>query len=365
METSYKLIKTAIELNLNLVGISFHVGSGQMEPKAFSESIQNARHLFDYAREQFDCKMHLLDLGGGYPGSSDSADLFSAICKEINKSLELYFPAELFAKINGLNENKLKIIAEPGRYYACSAFTLCVNVIAKRVMNQSINQQNFDQEKLSQMEHSTISLKELNNEVNYHKDSIDTSKSIMYYINDGVYASFNCLFYDHSVVFPILLNEKDKSEKLIKSSIWGPTCDGLDLVVKEFHFPELHVGEFLSFKDMGAYTISGAVAFNGIPLAKCIYVASTSWDTIKDAFTDTNEESSICNLLKEASISSNSCSAAAASIFSLKQQRALQHHQQQQQHQDCEVDEQQTIDENLIITSLSNEDGTAISSIAC
>ena len=327
METSYKLIRIAMELNLDLVGISFHVGSGQMEPKSFSESIQNARHLFDYARENYDCKMHLLDLGGGYPGSSDSSGLFSAITKEINRSLEQHFPVDLFAQLNGTDENKLRVIAEPGRYYACSAFTLCVNVIAKRVMNQSQQQQTTDQQVIEKMDTHNISLRELNAEVTFHKDSIDVSRSIMYYINDGVYASFNCLFYDHSVVTPILMSEKSRNGNLMKSSIWGPTCDGLDLVVKELHFPELEIGEFLSFKDMGAYTISGAVAFNGIPLARCIYVASTSWDTIKEAFKEPADEASMCSMLKDASISSSTCAGAAA-IFSFKQ-RALQQQQQE------------------------------------
>lgn len=68
METSLKLIETAVELGLDLVGVSFHVGSGQMSPKAFTEAIKNARDLFDYARERFGLKFHLLDLGGGYPG---------------------------------------------------------------------------------------------------------------------------------------------------------------------------------------------------------------------------------------------------------------------------------------------------------
>jgi hypothetical protein len=58
------------------------------------------------------------------------------------------------------------------------------------------------------------------------------------------------------------------------------------VVVKECLLPELKTDEFMVFKNMGAYTISGAVAFNGIPLARCIYVASTSWDTIKNAFVD-------------------------------------------------------------------------------
>lgn len=301
METSYKLIETAMNLNLELVGVSFHVGSGQMSPKAFSESIQNARILFDYAREKFGCKMHLLDLGGGYPGSSDSQsiDLFDQISKEINAALEQYFPIDLFEQINDSDENKLRVIAEPGRYYACSAFTLCVNVIAKRVMNQ---QQNGAEQKT---------------QANQVETNVDPSKTIMYYINDGVYASFNCLFYDHAEVFPIIIKENGSTEnKLYKSSIWGPTCDGLDVVVKECHLPEINQGEFLVFKDMGAYTLSGAVAFNGIPLARCIYVASTSWDTIKEAFDEQVDEPLVDNIFKEATSNSSTCAAAATLAFS-------------------------------------------------
>ena len=32
------------------------------------ESIKNSRYLFDFAREKFNYKMHLLDIGGGFPG---------------------------------------------------------------------------------------------------------------------------------------------------------------------------------------------------------------------------------------------------------------------------------------------------------
>jgi ornithine decarboxylase len=111
------------------------------------------------------------------------------ISKEINNALDQYFPVDFFAQINGTaDENKLKIIAEPGRYYACSAFTLCVSVIAKRVMNQTEAQQKQDKEAFSQS-----------------LDVLDTSTSMMYYINDGVYASFNCLFYDHAECLPILI----------------------------------------------------------------------------------------------------------------------------------------------------------------
>lgn len=62
----------------------------------------------------------------------------------------------------------VRIIGEPGRYYVASAFTLCANVIAKRV----IPADNPDLE----------------------------DPAYMYYINDGVYGSFNCLIYDHAEV---------------------------------------------------------------------------------------------------------------------------------------------------------------------
>ena len=209
------------------------------------------------------------------------------------------------------HEKKLRIIAEPGRYYACSAFTLCVNVIAKRIMNQSELQQAQDKDALVHRQ---------------EKDFVYTSKTIMYYINDGVYASFNCLFYDHAECLPVLLKERQQFEPtLFKSSIWGPTCDGLDLVVKECLLPELDNGEFMVFKNMGAYTISGAVAFNGIPLARCIYIASTSWSTIQDAFIDYEIDEHFS--IKESNTST--CAAAASFAFS----RGLSSMQQEQQSQ--------------------------------
>lgn len=249
MTTSYKLIDLAMKLNLDLVGVSFHVGSGQMSPSAFTESIENARKLFDYAVEQHQCYMTLLDLGGGYPGSSDSADLFTSIANEINRAIDLYFPENLHNSDD--SDKKIRIIAEPGRYYACSAFTLCVNVIAKRIMHED--------------------------------NGVQTN---MYYVNDGVYSSFNCMFYDHTPeVQPIIIKDISSDAPVYKSSIWGPTCDGLDCILKESQLPDLETGDFIAYKNMGAYTIAGATPFNGIPLPQVIYtITSSAWKTIKNAF---------------------------------------------------------------------------------
>ena len=227
LPSAYKLVKKAMELDLDLVGVSFHCGSGQMDPLSFRDAIGNARHLFDYARENFGCKMHLLDIGGGFPGDSNGTELFNSISKEINKSLDKFFPQTYFDELNGTDEKKLKIIAEPGRYYAASAFTLCINVIAKRTIEASGEQEEAAKVELAERASQTVSVNEMNSEVTYTTEAIDTSQSVMYYVNDGVYGSFNCLFYDHSIVQPIILGGKcQENKKLIKSSIWGPTCDG-------------------------------------------------------------------------------------------------------------------------------------------
>lgn len=56
------------------------------------------------------------------------------------------------------------------------------------------------------------------------------------------------------------------------SSIWGPTCDGLDCITEKTELPELYDGDWLVFKDMGAYTMSASTTFNGMAKPICYFV---------------------------------------------------------------------------------------------
>ena len=48
------------------------------------------------------------------------------------------------------------------------------------------------------------------------------------------------------------------------STVFGPTCDGLDTVLRDEPLPRLRAGrDWLAFPRMGAYTLAGASAFNG------------------------------------------------------------------------------------------------------
>jgi ornithine decarboxylase len=62
------------------VGVSFHVGSGCGDPPAFHRAIASARMVFDVGTS-LGYNFHLLDIGGGYPGSKGSSiDKVSKSC---------------------------------------------------------------------------------------------------------------------------------------------------------------------------------------------------------------------------------------------------------------------------------------------
>ena len=93
----------------------------------------------------------------------------------------------------------------------------------------------------------------------------------MYYINDGVYGAFNCIIFDHQVPRGIPLDAPAPGMPLHESSIWGPTCDSMDKVESSVLLPELAVGDWLFYPNMGAYTSAAASNFNGFVPANKVY----------------------------------------------------------------------------------------------
>lgn len=238
------LLLTAQQMGLNVVGISFHVGSGCSDAEAYVEAIQNSRELFDYALD-IGYNFHLLDIGGGFPGTKNVDLGFEDIAMAVNKELEKSFPLKRYGHV--------KIIAEPGRYYAASAFTLVTNIIAKKTVHDDTLVANGNMESYT--------------------------TALMYYVNDGLYGSFNCIFYDHAKPKPSLMlvsNESLAEGKCYPSSIWGPTCDGLDKINDSVLLPNLNVGDWLVWENMGAYTLAAGSSFNGFKTKNVHYFISES-----------------------------------------------------------------------------------------
>lgn len=228
-----RLMALAAELGIDLVGISFHVGSGCGEAEVFDRCIAIGRELFDLAKT-YGYSMTLLDLGGGYPGNRGSS--ISQIAEIVNNALDRHFP-------EGCG---VDIIAEPGRYYVASAFTLATRIHGRREL------------------------------VSENEDT-----SYFYYINDGVYGSFNCMLYDHAEVTPILMEPRPGPD--YASHIWGPTCDGLDRVAANHPLPLMDVGDWIFWENMGAYTLAAAGCFNGFPVPRVVSVVMPhTWLYLKD-----------------------------------------------------------------------------------
>ncbi|CCF59369.1 hypothetical protein KAFR_0G03370 [Kazachstania africana CBS 2517] len=241
LESVRTLIAKCKELQLNLVGVSFHVGSGASDFSSLYKAVRDSRFVFDVAVNEFDFpRFKILDVGGGFQLES-----FRESSAVLNMALEEFFPEEAF--------KDLKVIAEPGRYFVATTFTLAAHVIAKRKINENES---------------------------------------MIYINDGVYGNMNCILFDHQEPIPRTLYHDNQFHYFdfdstssvptkshpFKVSIWGPTCDGLDCIAKEYYMKhDLIVGDWFYFPGLGAYTSSAATPFNGFDQnVSTIYINESS-----------------------------------------------------------------------------------------
>lgn len=110
------LLSKARELQLDVIGVSFHVGSGCYDSGAFADAIQRARMAFDMGKDA-GYTFSLLDVGGGFEDAT-----FEANSAVLWQAIENYFP----------ERGSIRIIAEPGRFYVSKAFRLAANIIARR-----------------------------------------------------------------------------------------------------------------------------------------------------------------------------------------------------------------------------------------
>ena len=410
------LLSAAAAAGANVVGISYHVGSGNGDAGSFGSAVRDARTAFDIAAS-CGLALRLLDIGGGFPGSElgseGGADVrISAVDAAVaDSSVNPYDNHPSFAEISSVVRSALDecfppacgvtLIAEPGRFFVKSSHMLAVNVVGKRRTT----------------------------------DEATGGPRLNYYVNDGLYGSFNCVLYDHVTCAPsLVLEDTSSSSSTVEASddaiarmapdgtpvvtdavglphaaglndalrplreavaaaaaasrsslassrrrvmtmngreeeevesdtetdfrlsasgggssgsssggawsamssrvaptipattslaaaargaavparhysyaplsassgraplvstaaaatqsasssamagssfpttLWGPTCDSIDKISDTLRLPELHVGQWLVFENMGAYTIAGSCRFNGFPLATKVYL---------------------------------------------------------------------------------------------
>lgn len=227
-----KLLEVAKSLGLHVAGVSFHVGSGCGDANAYKTALDHARKVFDCAESYGMTPMTIVDLGGGFPGDTGGyggpgMPTFQQLATAIREGIVD------FMKVEKRSSDKVRFIAEPGRYFVSASTVISTKIYSRKGGN---------------------------------------NKYQALYVDDGVYGSFNNVVYDHANPIPMLLADavaatkgEVETKELLPSAVFGPTCDGLDQMcsLESTNLPRCEVGEWLIWDNMGAYTHTASFVFNG------------------------------------------------------------------------------------------------------
>ncbi len=210
------LILEADRQGLVVEGISFHVGSQTTNFENYVQALALTANVFKEAQDRGYTKMNLLDIGGGFPAPYDSSvKPFRELAKVINTEIERLFP------------KNIQILAEPGRFLAATAGYSVASVIGKAVRDGKT----------------------------------------CYYINDGVYHTYSGVIFDHCK-YPVKAFKKGPTQIC---SVFGPTCDALDVVSMAENLPNLERGDLVYSTNIGAYSHASATYFNGFSPATVVH----------------------------------------------------------------------------------------------
>lgn len=203
------VIAEAVELKADLAGVTFHVGSQCRNPENWRVGIQSAKRVLKKMRLA-GLKPRLLNIGGGYP------------VRHVKPIPSVEKIAEIVNHALRDVPQTVKVVAEPGRYFVSDAgFFVC------RVVGTATR----------------------------------SGKRWMYWdagVFGGVIETTEGLRYD------VLT---DRTGKLVPWNIAGPTCDSVDVCMRDELFPEdLREDDFIYIANAGAYTTAYASNFNGFPL---------------------------------------------------------------------------------------------------
>lgn len=213
------IIEAAVRLNLDIAGVTFHVGSQCRNPQNWRTAIRNARAVFERL-EAGGLRPRLLDLGGGYP-------------------VQLTEPAPSIEVIGALIAQELaqfgrpvEVIAEPGRFMVADAGCFVTHVIGTAVRNG----QRW-----------------------MHWDAG---------LFGGLFETIDGLRYN-------LRTDRDGIQ--VPWHVAGPTCDSVDVCMRDQMLPETVVaGDSIYVLNAGAYTTAYASGFNGFALPQVIVIDSES-----------------------------------------------------------------------------------------
>jgi ornithine decarboxylase len=210
------LIVEAFRVGLVVEGLSFHVGSQCTNFDNFVHALNIAAAVRQEALARGH-EIKILDIGGGFPVPYDShVKPLRPLARKINAEIDRLFPAEI------------EILAEPGRYLVATAATAIARIIGKTFRDGKT----------------------------------------CYYIDDSVYHTYSGIVFDHC---QYRLNAFKTGEKEL-STVFGQTCDGMDIITQSEELPKLEIEDLVYSEDIGAYSNASSTWFNGFAPAQVVHV---------------------------------------------------------------------------------------------
>jgi len=214
-DTAVQVLRRAAEAGLDPVGLSFHIGSQQLDPVAWDHGIAAARRAFDGLAEH-DIEPHLLNLGGGLPASyTESAPELDDYTARIESALDEHF-----------GPDRPELLVEPGRHLVGDAAVLRSEVVL------------------------------------VNEDSAGAGRWI--YLDVGRY---NGLAETEGEAITYRIRTSRDGDPTGPVVLAGPTCDGDDVLYQRnrYELPlTLRQGDWVELLSSGAYTASySSVGFNG------------------------------------------------------------------------------------------------------
>jgi len=214
------LLFYAAKMKLIPAGVSFHVGSQNLNPESWRKAIFVAGKIFKKAMRS-GLNLFLLNVGGGFPVQHRKP---IPSMEEIGRVIEEAIDENLWF-VHGL-----KLISEPGRYMVGEAGWLVTKVLLKSERNGE--------------------------------------KWV--YLDAGVFHGLAETMQNFEYEVRVLGKENDELEEY---HLAGPTCDSVDVIYDRILLPKtITLNDLVCFVNAGAYTVEYNTYFNGIEPPKMVFV---------------------------------------------------------------------------------------------
>lgn len=205
------------EKMLDVIGVSFHVGSQNYYPESFEKQLYQQKIVFDEVWKEYRIKMRMVNIGGGLPQKyTKPIPDYEKYINIINNYLDKWF------------DNDIEVMVEPGRSLVQDQGILITKVLL-RSMKYNI---------------------------------VDNSVTEWLYLDQGI---FHGLFESiGGIKYRVSVHGKENSDIYQTFVLQGPSCDSMD-IIGEYELPQdVTIDDLIIFHSQGQYTNQYNTKFNGV-----------------------------------------------------------------------------------------------------